>query len=336
MRNMYEWLKAMKASKAKRPMPILSFPGIQLLGISVKDLIYSSENQVKMMLEVARKVPTAASVSMMDLSVEAEAFGSMVRITDDEVPTVVGKIVSSLEEAQKLEVPKVGSKRTGIYIEAVEKAAKLIQDRPVFAGAIGSFSLAGRLVDVTEAMINCYEEPEMMKVVLDKCTDFIIEYIKEFKKAGANGVIIAEPLTGLLSLSLAEEFSEPYIKRIVDSVQDENFIVVYHNCGNSTINIIESILRTGSAAYHFGNSIDMEKMLEHIPPETVVFGNIDPAGQFKNGTPESIRAATLELLSRCSKYPNFVISSGCDIPPLSKWENIDAFFKAVEDFYKGA
>jgi uroporphyrinogen decarboxylase len=331
---MFNWLKTLRDSKIKRPMPILSFPGIQLLGITVKDLVYSSDNQAKLMLEVSKRAPSAASVSIMDLSVEAEAFGSTIRFSDDEVPTVVGKIVSSLEEAKNLRMPKVGEKRTGIYVEAIQKAARLINDRPVFAGAIGSFSLAGRLVDVTEAMINCYEEPEMMKEVLNKCTDFIIEYIKEFKKAGADGVVLAEPLTGLLSLSLAEEFSEPYIKRIVDSVQDENFIVIYHNCGNSTINIIESILRTGSAAYHFGNSIDMAKMLEHVPADTVTCGNVDPAGQFRNGTPESIYAVTSELLKKCAKYPNYVPSSGCDIPPLSKWENIDAFFKAVEDYYK--
>ena len=35
----------------------------------------------------------------------------------------------------------------------------------------------------------------------------------------------------------------------------------------------------------------------------------------------------------CEKYPNIVISSGCDIPPLSKWENIDAFFAAVGEYY---
>ena len=33
-----------------------------------------------------------------------------------------------------------------------------------------------------------------------------------------------------------------------------------------------------------------------------------------------------------------LISSGCYIPPLSKWENIDAFFAAVAEYYsdKGA
>lgn len=43
--------------------------------------------------------------------------------------------------------------------------------------------------------------------------------------------------------------------------------------------------------------------------------------------------ATLDVMEKCCKYPNFVISSGCDIPPLSSWDNIDAFFAAVDEFY---
>jgi uroporphyrinogen decarboxylase len=77
----------------------------------------------------------------------------------------------------------------------------------------------------------------------------------------------------------------------------------------------------------------MEEIMEKIPADKVGMGNIDPSSEFRNGTPESIYAATTELLKKCSKYPNFVLSSGCDIPPLSPWENIDAFFKASEDFY---
>ena len=43
---------------------------------------------------------------------------------------------------------------------------------------------------------------------------------------------------------------------------------------------------------------------------------------------------TLELLKRCTPHKNFLISSGCDIPPASSWENINAFFAAVEEFYQ--
>ena len=50
--------------------------------------------------------------------------------------------------------------------------------------------------------------------------------------------------------------------------------------------------------------------------------------------PESVRQATLDIMGECCGYPNFIISSGCDIPPLSSWDNIDAFFTAVKEYYE--
>lgn len=282
---------------------------------------------------IADRVDAAAAVSLMDLSVEAECFGASIVVSEDEVPTVKGSMVSDPEEAEALAVPPIGAGRTDIYIKAIGKAVTLITDRPVFAGMIGPYSLAGRLLDVTEIMLYCYDEPEMVKVLLDKVTEFLIAYGKAYKKAGADGIMLAEPLAGLLSPSLAEEFSAPYVKRIVEALQDESFLVIYHNCGDCTIQMIDSILDTGAAAYHFGNAIDMTQMLPLIPKDTIVMGNVDLAGQFRNGTPESIRKVTQELMTACSGYSNFLISSGCDIPPMSKWENIDAFFEAVADYY---
>ena len=88
--------------------------------------------------------------------------------------------------------------------------------------------------------------------------------------------------------------------------------------------------------YHFGNAIDMAEMMKHIPAGILAGGNVDPAGQFRNGTVDSIKAETKEIMGKCCQYPNFVISSGCDIPPMSKWENIDAFFQAAAEFYRDA
>ena len=332
-RDMKTWLEELKAAPVKKAMPVLSFPAIQLMDVSVRELISDSSLQAQGMALVAQRVDSAASVSLMDLSVEAECFGAQIRVSDEEVPTVVGQVVSTEEEAEALAIPEVGACRTGLCIDAIKKAAGLITDRPVFAGVIGPFSLAARLLDVTEVMIDCYEEPDMVHIVLDKVTQFLCAYCQAYKEAGANGVVLAEPVAGLLSPALAEEFSGPYVKRIVDAVQDDSFLVIYHNCGGSTIQQIDSILATGSAAYHFGNAIDMAEMMTHIPAGTVAMGNVDPAGEFRNGTSESIRAATLAVMDACCKYPNFVISSGCDIPPLSRWENIDAFFAAVREYY---
>ena len=332
--NMKAWLENMKNAKEKKAIPILSFPSVQLMDITVKELISDSDMQAKGMKMIADRVPSAASVSMMDLSVEAEAFGSAVKTSDHEVPTVVGAIIESEEDAEALEIPAVGAGRTGLYIEAIEKACQLITDRPVFAGVIGPYSLAGRLLDVSEIMVLCYEEPDMVHAVLEKVTSFLIDYMNAYKKTGAGGVMVAEPLAGLLSPSLMEEFAAPYMKKIVDAVQTDDFLVIYHNCGDAILNLVEGIVSSGAAAYHFGNAVDMKAMLEKMPSDVPVFGNIDPVGEFRNGTPESIAKATETLLETCKAHPNFIISSGCDIPPMAKWENIDAFFGAVTNFYQ--
>jgi len=334
-RDMKQWVTEMIQNEKKPSIPVLSFPCVQLLGVSVKELISDCNLQAKGMKAVADRVPSGASVSLMDLSVEAECFGSAIRVSDDEVPTVVGSIVNDPEDADALVIPKVGTARTGLYIEAIEKAVELIQDRPVFAGVIGPFSLAGRLMDVSEAMIYCYDEPEMVHTVMEKVTEFVINYCKAYKEAGANGVMIAEPLAGLMSPALAREFAHPYVKQVIEAVQDDCFAVIYHNCGDNVALMAKDIYELGAAGYHFGDAIRLADMLPGAPKDALVMGNVSPSKEFRNGTPESIEAATRKVMEECSEYPNFLISSGCDIPPMSPWENIDAFFASVETVYHG-
>ncbi len=333
--SMRIWIEGMKGTHKKKPIPILSFPCVSLLGISVRELISDSELQAKGMKLVAQRTDAAAAVSFMDLSVEAECFGASIVVSDDEVPTVKGRIVNDMSEAEALSIPPIRSGRTGIYIDAIEKVCHEISDRPVLAGMIGPYSLAARLLDVSEIMMDCYDEPDMVHTVLEKATAFLVEYAKAYKSAGANGIVIAEPVAGLLSPALEEEFSSPYIKRIVDAVQDDSFIVIYHNCGNNVPVMLKSILSTGCAAYHFGNAVDMEKdIIANVPRDTLVMGNIDPAGTLRMGNTEKVREETLALLERCAHYPNFLLSSGCDVPPMTPWDNIDAFFAASKEYYE--
>ncbi|MDR0362688.1 MAG: uroporphyrinogen decarboxylase family protein [Planctomycetota bacterium] len=332
--DLQQWRKDLFGTGPKKAMPVLSFPAITLMDISVRALVSDSDLQAKGMKLVADRCPTSAAVSMMDLSVEAEAFGSGIRVPDDEVPTVIGSIIKNEAGADALKVPSANAGRTGLYVRAIEKAKKLIDDRPVFAGVIGPFSLAGRLMEMTEIMVNCYDEPDMVHKTLDKTAEFITNYILAYKSVGADGVVMAEPAAGLLSPDICDEFSSRYVKRIVDKVRGDDFLFIYHNCGN-TVPLKDTLMSFNADGYHLGNAIDIEEMLKIAPSDALIMGNIDPANLFRLGTPERMRAAVLALLERCSKYPNYAISSGCDIPPLSPWENIDAFFAAIGEYYSG-
>ena len=101
-RNMKAWLNDMIASPTKKALPVLSFPAIQLMDITVRELISDADRQAEGMAKVAARVNASASVSLMDLSVEAECFGSTIRVSDEEVPTVTGSIVKTQEDVEIL------------------------------------------------------------------------------------------------------------------------------------------------------------------------------------------------------------------------------------------
>ena len=327
--NGTNWLA--RLASQQKPLPLLSFPGIRFLGdVNVRQMVCDSDLQARCMKAVADRVDAAAAVSFMDLSVEAEAFGARVLFFDDDVPAVCGSLVTDEAEAQALPVPAVGAGRTGVYIDAIRRGKALITDRPVLAGAIGPFSLAGRLVDVSEAMYLCYDEPELLHTLLDKCAAFSNDYIRALRDAGADGVVLAEPLAGLISPDQEREFSAPYVRRIVQAVQEASFPVIYHNCGNYAYLMTDSIRENGCMAYHFGDSVDLKQMLDRMGPDRLILGNISPSAQFRNGTPETMARAVRELLDTCGGYANFIPSSGCDVPPGSPWENIEAFFETCK------
>ena len=315
----------------RRALPVLSFPADQKMGVTVEQLVKDSDLQAQAMEIIATQTETLASVSLMDLSVEAEAFGAQVQYFTDAVPAVVGQLVSDMDEAEALEVPDMTKGRAATCVEGIRKAKALITDTPVLAGMIGPYSLAGRLMDVTEIMYIGYDEPEAVHAVLEKATAYLIQYAKAMQAAGADGIVVAEPLAGILSPDMAEEFSMPYVKRIIDALQDDEFAVLYHNCGNSVPNMLDGIFSLGADAYHFGNAIDMQALMEKAPEDALCMGNIDPAAHFTNGSAEEMTAATKDLMAKCCAFRNFVPSSGCDIPAHAKWENIQAFFAALED-----
>lgn len=316
-----------------KTIPILSFPSTQLLGITVKELLDSPEMQVKGMKAIAERCNIGASLNMMDLSVEAETFGAEIVFKDDDVPTVKKGIIDDIMEAENIIVPSVNSGRAPICIEGVKKAKEEIKNIPVFCGVIGPYSLAGRLFDMTELMMECYDSPDEVKILLSKASEFIVNYINEFKKAGADGVIMAEPAAGLLSPSLNAEFSAPFVKEIFERVNDENFVICYHNCGDAVGDMTAEISQYGADIYHFGNATRLCDIISKMPADSIVMGNVDPI-LFLHGTPEDVINETERVYNECSKYENFMLSSGCDIPALAKWKNIDAYFNTIEKLYK--
>ncbi len=330
--NMRTWADEVINSGKKKAFPLMPYLGLQLINKKILEAVKDGKVQSQCVQAVASRFPSIASVTIMDLSVECEAFGGAIRFVEDEVPTTIGAIVNDLNSAESLKVPDVGAGRTTEYLKASELSVGLISDRPVFGCNIGPFSMAARLCGMTEIMLKLRKEPDLVATVLDKCTEFLVKYAEAYKATGANGIVIAEPAAGLINMAQCDKFSSSYLSKIVSAVQDESFMIILHNCGN-TQKLVPAMIATGAMGFHFGNAVDMKIIMPQVPAQLLAFGNIDPV-LFRNGNSAEVKEKTTELLSAMIDYPNFVISSGCDIPPGLSLENIDAFFEAVDEYNK--
>ncbi len=314
-------------------MPVMTHPGIELMGKTVRQAVSDGTLHYEAMHLLSDRYATCAAPAIMDLTVEAEAFGATLNMPDNEIPTVVGRLVTDADSVRALKVPELTAGRLPEYIKANQLAAKNITDRPVLGSCIGPFSLAGRLYGMSEIMLDIYMQPDVITELLEKCTELILAYARAQKEAGDGGIIMAEPAAGLISNDDCLTFVTPYVKRVVDALQDDSFIVVLHNCGNTGA-CTQAMLATGARAHHFGDKIDMLVALEQLPRDVIGMGNLSPVTVFRMGNAGEVKKATLELLRRTADYNNFIISSGCDTPPHSPIENFDAFFEAVQEFNK--
>ena len=325
---MQQWADQVMSSPVRKAIPILTHPGIQLIGRKVSEAVTDGYIHYCAIKRLQEEFPSAAATTIMDLTVEAEAFGCQVRMEENEIPSVALPVISKEEDIQALKIPSLLNGRIPEYLKAMQLAAEHIIDRPVLGGCIGPFSLAGRLMGMTEIMTEMFLNPDMVFLLLEKCTLFLIRYAEAVKETGVHGIIMAEPAAGLLSADQCDAFSSSFIRRIVRSVQDENFLFILHNCGNAG-HCTASMVETGAGALHFGNAIDLQKAISEVPDHILVLGNLDPVTDFCMATPEEMLERTLKLLEKVGKNKNFILSSGCDVPPQAPLANIRAFYQAL-------
>jgi uroporphyrinogen decarboxylase len=326
--DMQDW-KNTVISGGVQAMPMMSRPGLQITGLTMPEIVGNGENQAACVEAVTKRFPTAGAVTVMDLSVEAEAFGAKLYYAEDNVPSVDGHVVDDAASVGALQVPPVGAARTGAFVKSAELLAQRITDRPVFGTSIGPFSLAGDLMGVSTMMMAMMDDPATVHALCSKATDFLIAYARAFRDAGANGLIVADMSAALVSPKQAQAFAAGYFRKFVEAVQDDDFLLILHNCGK-TGKHVPSMVASGAAGLHFGDAVEMSAIIPQVPQDRLVCGNISPTAAFMLGTADEMAARAGRLLDEMAPYPNFVLSSGCDVPASVPLANIDAFFAALQ------
>lgn len=326
-----DYLAYLKEEKS-HTFPLFAYPIGATLGYNAFELTRDPFKHKEVLIHINKLHEFGFVVGLMDLSLEAEAFG--VKLTYDNVrlPKIGKPIIRNLSDAENLVVPDYKDTRTNYYVDTVKLTKEVIKYKPIIPVVVGPFTLASILIGGKETLHFAKSNPKVLHIVLSKVNTFLINYYKALQHAGAKGFFICESSAGMLSNEDALIFSTNYVNQLIKEVSRDS-IMIYHNCGNVE-NILDSIKKVDCDIYHIGDYSDIINVLENVSNRKLVMGNISPIDVFVKQRSFKVESSTSKLLKRTKKYDNFIISPGCDVPRHVPLEKITSYLYAIDHYCK--
>ena len=331
-------LKAVNnAYKEKRRLvaPLVGFPGLNLTGCTVKLAQQNYGEHFKVLKAIADTYCPDAIFPLMDLSVEANALGRFTVFPKKESATVP-KDAFNMDEMLKAEEINISSDTRLLgYVETV-KLMKLGFGSSILKGAYvtGPYTLAALLMGADEAALATIMNPSELTEICGFTTRKIQEYTGLLLAAGAQIICVLEPSAVMLGPEQFEQFSSKYIKDICGSYRQTGTSIIYHVCGNS-MHLIEKMAGAGVDGLSLDSpeaGVDLSLAAARVDRDVMLIGNISPIGSLLRGGPEEVTRDVIKLLKSMDKYPNFILSSGCDLPQEVPVENLKAFMSAGRNY----
>jgi len=202
-------------------------------------------------------------------------------------------------------------------------------DKLVGSGFFGPFTCACIYMGINESKNILNNNSKYAHEIINSMTDFMIDYTKIIKDLGSNILWIAEPMAYLLPKEKFDEFSGNYIKNIFESTDMFGFL---HICGNTT-NIIHNMINTKAQCISLDQNVDLINIINKVPKDIVIMGNIDPLFVL-NSNYEEIYNKALELNISLKNIDNYIFSTGCILPNQTPNINIKALFDAGDYYNK--
>lgn len=317
-----------KLSGRRICIPSAGYPAIALSGTGVPENLRDGMRMFETLESAITSFRLEADGTVSDLTIEPDACGCPVVIPESDTPYVREHHFSTDDDPEALAVPDPREKpRMRAMLDAVELLSRRFT-LPTVAGGSGPFTLAAELVGATEAAMYTITEKDFMHRLLRYCTDVCTRYLKAICGAGAEIILVGEPTAAILSPDAYREFSGDYTSRIIESLERP---VILHVCGGAG-HLLQSMCRTGAQGLSLDSPVDMPAAARDAPDDVVLIGNLDTVSVLLEGTPEVVRERTGELLESMRPYPNFVVSSGCDLSYGTPPENIMAMIETVREF----
>ncbi len=281
-------------------------------------------------------------VALVDLSVEAQAFGCEVIFPDFDTahPNYDEPFIKDPKKDYK-KIKKIDPRKTqrmkGI-IDMIAGLSKEIGETHAIVGFVyGSLGTLSMMRGPENFFMDLMEYPDEVMEALKIMDEVLVEYAIAQVEAGAHGVCYDNLYASqsILSKDLWEKFEGESMKKVCDAVRDAGALVVLHNCGNGIYFDMCEKWAKPHAISHAYVADDVDSWEEHKAKwggKIATIGWVPPGPVAMLGTPEEIEEECKAEIEIFAKGGGFVLATGCEFGPNAPLWNAKLIVDAAKKY----
>jgi len=294
------------------------------------ELVTTPDLAAEVTIQPIDRLGVDAAIIFSDILVIPECMGLHYEMVEKQGP-YFPETIKSEKDIMALDSGEPAASKLTYVFDAVQETKKRLENRVPLIGFSGApWTLMCYMVEgkgsktFSKAKSLLYKHPKLAHQLLEKITVTVIEYLKLKVKAGVDVVQVFDSWAGVLDRATYNEFSLPYIQRIIDALKDDVPTIAF---AKGAYFSLQDIINVKSHAVGLDWTMDVEGIREVFGPERVLQGNMDPCVLY--GSPESIAERVTAQHALFGK--NHIFNLGHGVYPDTPLENVISFVNSVKD-----
>jgi uroporphyrinogen decarboxylase len=206
-----------------------------------------------------------------------------------------------------------------------------------FPGSI--FEQAWFMRGMQQLFADLAEDRTIANFLLDRITGIVTAASAQLAAAGLDLLILGDDIASqrgmMMSLAMWREVFKPRLARVIRAAKDAapNIHIFYHSDGN-VWDAIPDLIDAGVTVLNpiQPECMDPAAVKRAFGDRLSFFGTVSVQRTMPFGTPEAVRAEVRLRMQTVGKGGGLLLAPAHVLQPDTPWENIVAFFEAVEEY----
>lgn len=308
--------------------PILSGITRKLVGATYEEWSTNAEICANAFLESTRQFDIDCVVTLIDLSVECDAWGQELVFSEQDAahPNYGNMVVKEIEDYAKIQkVDYRDARRMMMHIDVCRRlVAELKGKKPVVAFVFGPLGVLSMLRNQQDMYMDLYDDPDAVKEAAKNVNETLKEYVAALCDTGVDGIMFDTLFASgtIMAKEMWVEMEGGLMEELSEVVRQKGCLNMIHNCGQRIYFDVQIKAIQPAAISFLYPSDDCQsftEVKEKYGDQVTLIGCVTPANAVIGSDAEWDRECR-EQIDAMAKGGGFLLATGCEYPSGASFE----------------